>query len=140
MVLSRYGIRVLGAAERDIKYKGCCYGSSTNLQYGYEAADDSSGSYTQAEINVYELAHKCKEWAFDLGIEVSSGKDVCKEGINIDGYYPNINYGQWRVYCMSEAEVFEAPDDYFYADTESEAIFKACEWILSQQEKEIKSN
>ena len=64
------------------------------------------------QINIYELAHKCKEWA----------KSV----------YNNIDF---MVYGRGQCDltIFTQPDDIKYnfnADTEVEAIFKACQWIL----------
>ena len=68
-------------------------------------------------INIYELAHRCKEWAF----------------INYE--FAIISYmsgeEQW------ECEIFKryvgqstALGEYTDGMTEPEAIFKACEWIL----------
>ena len=63
-------------------------------------------------INIYELAHKCKEWA------------------NKQGYWANSGYDN-KYYCMLK----DMPDNqWFYADTEVEAIFKACQWILDSKE------
>lgn len=68
------------------------------------------------EINIFELAHKCKEWLIeqtDNDIEIRSNKDVSIVS----------------VYIKEEADFhFE------YADMEIEAIFKACEWILKNKE------
>lgn len=66
-------------------------------------------------INIYELAHKCKEWA----------KNV----------YNNIDF---MVYGRGQCDltIFTQPDDIKYnfnADTEPEAIFKACQWILENK-------
>lgn len=84
-----------------------------------ECKADSDLFYTDTDgghyINIYELAHKCKEKAYSLGFDIYSdlnGADVCHIGSN---------------YSI-------AP---FHHDvTEIEAIFKACEWIL--ENKEIK--
>ena len=71
-------------------------------------------------INIYELSHKCKEWAFDKGYALLSGidnktfevpKTVCTANYKL--------YNSWSYKC-------------FYADTETETIFKACEWIMEQ--------
>lgn len=69
----------------------------------------------KARINAYELAHKSKEWA----------KSV----------YNNIDF---MVYGKGQCDltIFTQPDDIKYnfnADTEIEAIFKACEWILKNK-------
>ena len=62
-------------------------------------------------INLYELAHKCKEWAKQKEYWSISGYD--------EGYF-----------CM----LHDMPDNrFFYAETELEAIFKACEWILKNK-------
>ena len=64
-------------------------------------------------INIYELAHKCKEWAYNTtGLAVWS--TVLTNG--------------------SKSEVFKVAslENDFYADTEQESIFQACEWIMEQ--------
>ena len=66
-------------------------------------------------INIHELAHKCKEWALSV--------------------YDSIDF---MVYGRSQCDItiFTQPDDIKYnfnADTEPEAIFKACEWILKDK-------
>ena len=64
-------------------------------------------------INIYEFGNKCKEW------------------VNKQGYWANSGYDN-KYYCMLR----DMPDNqWFYADTEVEAIIKACEWILSEVNK-----
>ncbi len=71
------------------------------------------GEY-QFEVNIYEFAFKCKEWAFDKG-------------------YPfNVLY---RHDYLDRCELKYDVDLYnhrksFYSDIEYEAIIKACEFIL----------
>jgi hypothetical protein len=68
-------------------------------------------------INIYELAHKCKEWSYSYGIKLSSVKlderwcchDLCT----------NVNFGH-------------------FGATEPEAIFRASEWILDNIKNKIK--
>lgn len=62
--------------------------------------------------NIHELAHKCKEWAFNKMLFLSSGFDT-------DG-----------AFCLDRMNVKS-----FIADTEPEAIFKACQWILDNKDK-----
>ena len=65
------------------------------------------------QINIYEFAFKCKEW------------------VNKQEYWANSGYDN-KYYCMLR----DMPDNkWFYADTEVEAIFKACEWVLSEINK-----
>jgi len=65
-------------------------------------------------INIYELAHKCKEWARDIGFTFKI--EFSKRGVSL------MFYGDIK-------------NPYNVADTEPEAIFKACEWILKQEPK-----
>lgn len=68
------------------------------------------------KINIYELAHKCKEWAFNKGgIDITSGKRL-----GLDG---------WE--CLVFVGVI--PCDCYEAETEPQAIFKACQWILENK-------
>jgi len=57
--------------------------------------------------NRYELAHKCKEWAYKNKFSISSAKTLH------DGWIAEIT-GQVM----------------FKASTEPEAVFKACNWIF----------
>ena len=63
--------------------------------------------------NIYELAHKCKEWAISKGW-------VLHEVRNLKEYI---------IYFSGD---FREPSNDFRADTEHEAIFQACEWILKE--------
>ena len=73
----------------------------------------NSGIYE--DINIYEFAFKCKEWALSV--------------------YHNIDF---MVYGRSQCDliIFTQPDDIKYnfnEDTEIEAIFKACDYIMKQK-------
>jgi len=76
------------------------------------------GNFDKDVFNIYELAHKCKEWANGNGADITS--------TNRQGIYSNKALAlvdvDWR---PDEREIVEAT-------TEPEAIFKACEWILQQ--------
>ncbi len=70
-------------------------------------------------INIYELANKCKEWALNLDeYSIESGLTWGEGYVNLFGRY-----------SCSDSE----PDEIFVEDTEPEAIFKACEYILKNQ-------
>ena len=74
-------------------------------------------------INIYELANKCKEWAYSQGyilfskIRLSSSLASC--------YFD----------VMGKHDYEDSYHNDFRAETESEAIFKACEWILTKDSK-----
>ena len=73
-------------------------------------------------INIYELSHKCKEWAFDKGYSLESAKRAV---LGKDNKMTNA----WI--CCGFTSTYEVLPN-FTATTEPEAIFKACEWIMEQ--------
>lgn len=85
------------------------------IMYGAMGYDDEKG------INIYELAHQCKEWASSNGYALYTGK----------------NDDIWLVVTEETfigkptGKLIVLPE--FTADTEPEAIFEACEWILRQK-------
>ncbi len=93
--------------------------SITNIQSGNNLI-----AYTTYElpthkykfINIYELAYMCKEWAYKQDWEY------------IINTHKTINGKLYRVWFEKDTETE------FFADTEPEAIFKACEWILTQKD------
>ena len=93
---------------------------------GCEVKEDGEMVRIQAhhfKINIHELANKCKEWALEQGYFLYSVL-VDKEA------YAFVTYpGDTSLRLFSN-----------HSKTEPEAIFKACEWILSElrNEKEKK--
>ena len=71
------------------------------------------------DINIYELSHKCKVWAFS-------------KGYPFNVYYKN-DYFE-RCEPKYDIDLYNHRKS-FCNDTEPEAIFKACEWILKEIEK-----
>ena len=79
-------------------------------------------------INIYELAHICKEWAFKKGYFVQS--DFLE--VNI---YP-IEYDGSKMKLVQCFDIVPIDCDSYteeeidsFPHNETEAIFKACEWI-----------
>lgn len=68
------------------------------------------------EINIHELAHKCKEW---------SSRQKEKDYL-LKSYFNGI---KWVASSMN----IYLSQPYFESDSEPEAIFKACEWILDNK-------
>jgi len=66
-------------------------------------------------FNVYYVAHKCKEWALEQGFETRVTFDKNYKGIWIK-------------------KRFGFAEESFMANTEPEAIFKACQWVLDNKE------
>lgn len=82
---------------------------------------DVNCKWIDMSINIYELAHRCKEWAFD-----SFYLSIITFKINDDLYKCEIadikdSLGEWSNKYS------------FRIDNEVEAIFKACEWILDNK-------
>ncbi len=47
---------------------------NNSLNYFYNSKDSGGGLFEANEyINIYELAHKCKEWALSKGYTINSG-------------------------------------------------------------------
>ena len=68
-------------------------------------------------INIYELAHKCKEWAAKQGYEIFSYTE-CDFTFNV------------------QAKKFNEkvqPKGWSYGTTEPDAVFKATQWVLENQ-------
>lgn len=74
-----------------------------------------------SNINIYELAHKCKEWAYKQGYAILSGHSA---------------YGIGAFFCSCKGWLSENYDKRIEIshNTEPEAIFKACQWILNNKE------
>ena len=78
-------------------------------------------------INIYELAHKCKDWALDNGYSIEIGvHPIIKIDRNDREYFYTIknNKGGYVLTSLLEDNI----------KTESEATFKACQWILENKE------
>jgi hypothetical protein len=101
---------VLGSATKGLKSFGLSE-CGIYLIFQYEDFDDS--------ISVYELAHKCKEWAYNLKQEI-----IIKS-------YTVFNAGGCELIDKMGCSVYICD-----AKTEPEAIFKACEWIMEQKQND----
>ena len=73
-------------------------------------------------INIYELAHKCKEWAlrknYILASESNTYGGICNMSIS-----------------SIDIDVFYNIQSTTRANTEVEAIIQACEWILNNKDR-----
>ena len=87
---------------------------------------DCIGEIREYSINIYELAHKCKEWAVNLSPikHALSSYPRCGDIRN----YKKTNGSYYICQHLVSGAQFEA-------ETEPEAIFKACEWILTKDSK-----
>ena len=82
-------------------------------QYRYTTSNTNGAWVSGSDVpfpNIYELAHMCKEWAYTNHEAV----------INI---FQKTRYNPYT--AKLEGKVFQS-------DTEPEAIFKACEYILKE--------
>jgi len=82
------------------------------------------------KINIYELAHKCKEWIIDM----EQNQGICTHKTfytQTDGYEWYCGFASIQTTYDDEAIL----KDISKADTEVEAIFKATQWILDNKDK-----
>ena len=102
---------------------------NNSLNYFYNSKDSGGGLFEANEyINIYELAHKCKEWALDNRWIIST--------------MPMLTEKKWRNRSVRLSHFYSAGKDMYLdgishngrieADTETEAIFKACDYILKE--------
>lgn len=75
------------------------------------------------EINIYEFAFKCKEWAVNLSPNKHALSSYPRWG-DIRNYKKTNGFYYICQHLVSGAQ--------FEAETEPEAIFKACEWLLNE--------
>ena len=76
---------------------------------------DNGDDFEEEVLNVYELSHYCKEWLL----------------------YKNIQFSYRTLERRLESDLnhfAELDDRYgFHAESEIEAIFKACQWVLEKR-------
>lgn len=79
-------------------------------------------------INIYELAHKCKEWAY------TKGYSICSYKFSNEASYSYLDLEMRNVFPCNEGFIFNGGfKNEFEADTEVESIFKACELIFNNK-------
>lgn len=97
---------------------------NNSLNYFYNSKDSGGGLFEANEyVNIYELAHKCKEWAYSQGYILFSKIRL------------NSSLASCYFDTMGKHDYEEDYHNDFRAETESEAIFKACQWILDKDSK-----
>ena len=85
-------------------------------------------------ISIYELALECKKWAFLKWYDIETSLD----SLGLDENGNTIYAGYAFLSSMKNKEQILDRNKYikeFDASSESEAVFKACEWILENQNK-----
>ena len=99
--------------------------------------DTNNGSVNR-DINVYELGNECKKWAYKTGYCIESAyatshiKTECSEYLDEDIYksernaFSRVN----KTNDYSRKAIF-----FIEKNTEIETIFKACEFILKEDNK-----
>ena len=86
-------------------------------------------------ISVYELSYRCREWARNNDYEVSACKPIVQ-----DDEGKSVIHHWYKSYIHKfELGTYSGPEQILKFDincsSEPEAIFKACEWILTQINK-----
>ena len=101
-----------------------------NVAYIYYLNDEQ-----EYFISVYELAYRCREWAMTKGYQVSA----CRPIVQDDTGAQVINYWYKSYIFKFEIGSYEPPEQILKFDvnvkSEPAAIFRACEYILEQNEE-----
>lgn len=80
-------------------------------------------------INIYELAHKCKEWAIKKGYTIRTEAYDYMENDSFSGTY------WWVIRLRPKVWSENGCPNCGANNSEPEAIFKACEWVLDNKDK-----
>jgi len=77
-------------------------------------------------LNLYELAYLCKKWALKKGFNILT---------NLNAYYIKTNESfdlkfDFKIEKLKDNYYIYASGNY---NTENEAIFKACEWLIKNK-------
>ncbi len=92
------------------------------IVYDYGVKDKTITPLTK-DINIYELAHKCKEWA------------------KVNGYFLEtrfiIDFKKHRclIHYEEEGQEYTVPTCVPLCVDELDAVLEACEWIMEQEER-----
>ena len=98
----------------------------------YPNKEDEPSEY-MFPINIHELAYKCKEWAFyAYKISVSSFKSGSFYLKEFNQIKDNSEYWVELDTASIDCEININDSGIFKSYSEPEAIFKACEWILKE--------
>lgn len=73
-------------------------------------------------VNIYELAFKCKEWALSKGYIINSGATTSNDWSS-------------TIYKVIKENPYIKELSYTWEQSENEAIFKACQWILDNKKE-----
>lgn len=83
---------------------------------------DCIGEIREYSINIYELAHKCKEWALSKGYIINSGATTSNDWSS-------------TIYKVIKENPYIKELSHTWGQSENEAIFRACQWILDKDSK-----
>ena len=96
---------------------------NNSLNYFYNSKDSGGGLFEANEyINIYELAHKCKEWALSKGYIINSGATTSNDWSS-------------TIYKVIKENPYTKELSHTWGQSENEAIFRACQWILNKDSK-----
>ena len=76
------------------------------------------------DISIYELAHKCKEFAYKLNF------NILTEKVSGNGYFGYIIKTNQSLENYGYIQEIKVVSEFIHNQSEPEAIFKACQYIL----------
>lgn len=96
-----------------------------------ETYDDIISNLRTSTINIFELAYKCRVWAMNHGYQVTGLLPIVADdtGAQVVNYW-------FKGYIMKfDIGSYEPPHQILFdinAESEPDAIFKACEWVYKE--------
>ena len=114
----------------DVSYMGTRnYNKSKYFRFRNNESTKRNGYGNEIEINSYELANLCKQFAITYTIPL-----VSSTFFSIEDMEEGFNVGEVGSYCiLDDGNMNTCDEQMFYAKTEYEAIFKACIWIFENK-------
>ena len=76
----------------------------------------------RSEIDIHRVAHKCKEWALSKRYIINSGATTSNDWSS-------------TIYKVIKENPYIKELSHTWGQSENEAIFKACQWILDKDSK-----
>ena len=118
-----------------------CSGSICEYEI-YKSVHDGSGIACR-DINIYELAHKCKEWAYAEGYCIRTFQSaigwvvdlIHEDRTKTQSQYSRKDNINGQLYIEIFPRETEATIHPKHFNIELDAIFKACQWILDKKDK-----
>ena len=105
------------------------FGLVMNYEGSYQDYTTEQIMDDEYPLAIYNLAHMCKMWALTQNCSIMSTFKHTLGHARVEWYEKGHKdkFGQIREFSLTS--------EWFKADTEADAIFKACSWILGEDDE-----